>query len=461
MVKVADREELLSAIIDRALRRASKLGCSEAEAYAVWTKTVDIDLSNNRVTRTVSRDIGGLGVRVAVGRKLGSYGTHELALDRIDEVVDVSYRIAKAAPEDRFWRRFSRNYGRSSVEGTYDKSFSRLEPGEIVEFTKGLVEKAIDTAKGMGAGEVSVTRGMVSLREELVMISNSYGDTISGPLSSLTVYMQIKSVVEKGESTYMVFHQLRRYDKEEFLKKTAEAAELSTMFAGAKPIPSGEYQLLLTPTSHAEFTSIALAPAFSALSVQQGRSPLANKIGDKVLSEHVTILDDPWMPWSPGAREFDDEGIATSRKPLIENGVLRTYVYDTYTALRENRESTGNGLRRSLSAAPAPAILNLYMKPGDIDIDDMIRDIRKGLMVYATIGYWMSNPVNGNISGTVTHGFYIENGEIKHPVKGVVLSGNIYRILGPGLEGIGKKVENVGNIFVPAILARGIRIAGK
>jgi len=99
--------------------------------------------------------------------------------------------------------------------------------------------------------------------------------------------------------------------------------------------------------------------------------------------------------------------------------------------------------------------------PGTESIDSISRDIKKGIIIYNTIGEWLSNPVNGYLNATITNGIYIENGEEKHAVKGIVISGNIYEMLGRNLITISKEYEHIGSILAPSTLVEKISVAGK
>ena len=197
-----------------------------------------------------------------------------------------------------------------------------------------------------------------------------------------------------------------------------------------------------------------------AYSVQKNRSPWKDKIGQQVASENFNLIDDGTLEAGFRTRPFDDEGIATRKTPVVENGVLKGFLYDTYTANKEGKESTGNAFR-SYNSVPLPAPSNLLLKPGDAEREEIIEETKKGLLVVDTIGEWLSNPVSGEMSATVVVGYLIENGEIKKPVKGIMISGNFHHIIKQEIELIGKDITNIGGIYAPTIKIREMTIAGK
>jgi PmbA protein len=205
----------------------------------------------------------------------------------------------------------------------------------------------------------------------------------------------------------------------------------------------------------------SLEPAFSAENVQQGRSPLKGKIGQKVLSEKITIRDDPFVPWGAGSTPFDDEGVPTRAKSVVEKGILNTYLYDTYTAKKEGKESTGNGFKRTPWSDPSPSPTNVVIEVETEDLDSLLGELRKGVIVGLTIGEWLSNPVSGMLNATVTFGYLVEQGSITRPVKGVIVSGNIYEALGEKLRGGAGEKVCVGSYCTPALVIENFRLAGK
>jgi len=149
------------------------------------------------------------------------------------------------------------------------------------------------------------------------------------------------------------------------------------------------------------------------------------------------------------------------RKVIVDRGVLEGYLYDYYYSVLESREPSGNGIRPTISSAPRPWATNFIVLPGSASREDLIKDIKRGVVVYQTIGEWLSNPVNGFLNATITNGVLVEGGEPKHAVKGVVLSGNIYELLRNRIVGVANDVDNYVNAYAPSIALESVVIAGK
>lgn len=454
-------KELLRDLAHKIISKARIKGFDDLEFYGMWRKEIDIEVSRNKIKAVRDRIIVEYGVLGAIGKKIGSIGSEDLDTD-IDKLLDQLASITRASREDKEWRGFAKRYGKGVEAPNYDKEIENLSHERAVEILVDSINTASDTAKKYGAEEVIVSEGGYSIYRGGIYIMNIDGEEQYGEYTVNHIGLEIKSRKAGEESSYYMFYQSRKLDVDEIIRESMRSGEYSVKFIGAKPVESGEYTILLDPYMTALFIATVLVPAFSALDVQENRSPLKNKIGQQVVSENITILDDPTIEWGIGTRPFDDEGIATSKKTLVEKGVLKTYLYNYYTALRENRESSGNGFRRSPSSRTLPGPTNFVLKGlGNLaGEDEIIRDIKRGIIVHGMIGYWMSNSVNGSTQATISHGLLVENGEVKRAVKGVVLGGNIYEWLGKNLIMMGREIKKVGNIYAPAILFDKGRIAG-
>jgi TldD protein len=162
--------------------------------------------------------------------------------------------------------------------------------------------------------------------------------------------------------------------------------------------------------------------------VRKRASVYFGKTGSKVACELVTICDDPTIPDLWGSYVFDDEGTTGRRKILIENGILRGYLYSLYEAMQEGMESNGNGRRQSFRYPPIPRMSNTFLAEGKTEPEDIISDTKYGL--YAKkLGGGQVDPVTGDFVFSVSEGYIIENGEVTYPVRGATLIGNGPRTL--------------------------------
>jgi PmbA protein len=185
----------------------------------------------------------------------------------------------------------------------------------------------------------------------------------------------------------------------------------------------------------------------SAKSVYQKISPVADKIGERIFSESLTIYDDPLDDTHPEARAFDDEGVCCNPLNLVENGVLRSFYYDLNYARKLNANSTGHGFRTSrwggdsVSLKPSPVLTHVRIKPGDRSFSEIVESIDRGIIIEGALGAHSGNIPNGDYSIGLNPGLYVEKGEIKGRVKDAMVAGNVYDTL--------KHVVHIGDTLYP------------
>ncbi len=185
--------------------------------------------------------------------------------------------------------------------------------------------------------------------------------------------------------------------------------------------------MVFEPWVAVEFLEV-LADLLSAEEVQGGRSLLAGRMGKKTASPLVTLRDDPRRPGGPASARFDDEGVPTRDKALVEGGVLRALLHDTATAARDGAASNGCGYRDGWSGLPGPGPSNLFLAPGTMGRDALIGGTKDGLLVLEVLGTHMVDPVSGEFSVGVS-GLEIEKGAIARPFKGAMIAGNLLDLL--------------------------------
>ena len=193
--------------------------------------------------------------------------------------------------------------------------------------------------------------------------------------------------------------------------------------------------------------------------LQKGATPLKDREGKKIVSENITIDDNPAIPFGVGSRAFDDEGVSMKKNTVFLNGVFEGFLFDLKTAARMGKVSTGSA-RRSFNAQPSIGFSNLVLKTGESTLEDMIRNIDDGLLVYETLGGGQSNMLNGDFSMNVMLGYKIEKGEITGRVRDVMISGNVYDLFGR-VQSLGNKQFEIGNCYIPHISLEGVRVTAK
>ena len=193
--------------------------------------------------------------------------------------------------------------------------------------------------------------------------------------------------------------------------------------------------------------------------MQRGRSLWADKIDENVSNRKLTVVDDGLLPYGLGSSPFDAEGIPCQKTMLIDNGVLKNFLYDSYTANKANVESTGNAVRGSYSNLPSISISNLLVEPGAKSLDDLISEMDKGIIINRFSGSVAVE--SGEFSGIAKQASYVENGEMKFPLKETMISGNAFESLKNIVEIGRERRATMTSVYTPPILVKDVGIISK
>lgn len=233
-------------------------------------------------------------------------------------------------------------------------------------------------------------------------------------------------------------------------------------------LEAGRMPVLLTPNAVAQFM-YAFVSGLSGEFVRLGISPLKNRLGEQVLSEEITLIDDMTLPENFEACPFDDEGTPAERTLLYEKGVLRNYLLTLKAAHALNLKPNGKALRRGMfrprdyANMPVPWYSTMLLEPGQIAYEDMLKDIKEGIVVDSAIGLVMGDLVRGDIDSDIDLGFKIENGKITGRVKDAAFGINIYEVFKNQIAAVENKVhatsnDGQSNMYFPHILLKDINI---
>jgi PmbA protein len=225
-------------------------------------------------------------------------------------------------------------------------------------------------------------------------------------------------------------------------------------------VPTKSLPVVFTPHGVASALVMPLVVAFNGKAVLEGASPLGQKLGETVFDHKFQLYDDPTVGLRPSSRPCDDEGVTSQRTPLIEAGKVAGFLYDLQTAALAKTRSTGNG-SRGHGGLPTPSPSAFVVAPGDATFDDMVHDIKEGLVVEQLMGAEQGNILGGDFSGNVLLGYKVENGKIVGRVKDTMVSGNVYQAM-KEIAALGSEVRWVeGLLQTPHIYCPHISVASK
>ena len=358
-----------------------------------------------------------LGLRVLVGKRQAIVSSSDCSDAALDELVERAVAMARVVPEDQFC-----GLADSEQLANDIPDVDECDPVEPSATVLGARAHDAEAAARDVPGVTNSEGAEAGWSRSRVAIAASNGFAKVRVRSSHS----ISAAVLAGEGTGME----RDYDwasvvHGEDLPDSAEigrkAGENAVKRLNPKKISSAQVPVIYDPRV-AQSILTHLAGAVNGAAIARGTSFLKDRMDTSVFSDAITIVDDPLRPRGLRSKAFDGEGLATSRKNLIEDGNLTTWIMDLRSARQLGLKSTANAARGT-SSPPSPATTNLYMEPGSISPAELIADIKSGLYITGLMGQG-ANLITGDYSRGA-EGFWIENGEIAYPVSELTIAGNL------------------------------------
>jgi len=420
-------------------------GAEEAEVYVKSSKNLSIEVKDQKIDALESSLSFGFSLRVFRDKRLGfAYSTKR---DDVGSLIDKAVEAARWADRDEYL-----NMPGASVSQSVDIFDPRIRSiGEEEAVTKvSLMEKS---AYEEDERIKNIRKARGSFSESDVVIMNSKGIDTHYPSTACSAH--IMAIAEEGLHSQMgwYFSGSRFLGEVSFEEVGRNAARRAVQLLGSKKVNAQKAHVILDNTVAAEFIEV-FAPSLSSENVQKGKSLLSGKLGKRVVSSKISIIDNGLLPGKLGSSPVDDEGVSTKGKTLIREGLLQSYLYNTYTAKKDGVLSTGNSVRRGFSSPPSVGITNLYIEAvsrNDImGINELFRAVDKCLYIIEAMGIHFVNPISGEFSLGVS-GLWIEKGEVAFPVKEAIISGNLLSFF-ETVEAFGEDPRFFGNTGAPSIL---------
>jgi len=453
---VALKQEEMQGLAEEAVSLAQRKGVDEAEAFVYQGLTTSVNIERGQIARSSRIIDRGLGIRAIVNKATGFSYTNILESEAvIEETVIKALNSAKASKPDKDWQGLPTKKTFSSVEGTYDNKIVELNSEDLVNIASTMLDAAEKTDRC-----VFPIEGEAAASYLCKAVANSNG--VEG-FDQGTIIECSLATIAKGEGEVtpacFEFNIERKYDMDpEWVGK--EAARLAVSALKARRTETKNIDVIFTQFALQQLFQYTLINAVKADYVQRNQSAFKGKIGEKVASEIVTVYDDGLFNGGLRTWKFDGEGVPQQKTPIIEKGVLRNFIYDNYTAMKEGKESTGNASRAGYLSTPSVAATNFRMIPGSKSREDLISGLKEGLLVSFLQGAHSSNPASGEFSVVATPAWKIENGEIVYATKGVMLAGNIFQVL-MNVSGLANNERKIGQLVAPWVLVENVKVVGK
>ena len=423
------------------LREALREGGEFADLFFEETHSTVIVCEEDRIEKVISGLDIGAGLRILFeGRTIYSF-TNQVSKEGLFDLARTVNRGIKETGGERTIA-LSRREGRPLVLDKSSNHLLRIErdpEGISVGEKVSIVKRANDVAWKM---DRHVRQARVLYRDftQSLSIANSEGILTKGQRKGLVFSVQVvcakEDVLQTGYEPAGGTMGFELFDLHPPENVAQVAAKRSLLMLSARKAPAGRMPVVLSSEAGGTMIHEAIGHGLEADLAQQGLSVYSKRIGEKVASPLITVVDDPTLPQKRGSYAFDDEGVPSRRTVLVEEGVLKGYLYDRLTALKDGVESTGNGRRQSYQDKPIPRMSNTMILPGKMSAEEIIRSVEKGLFV-KKMGGGQVNTVNGDFVFEVSEGYLIEKGSVGEPVRGAILTGNGPQIL--------KEIDMMGN----------------
>jgi PmbA protein len=454
-----DLESLAAEVVALAM----KAGASDAEAVAREGDEFSVNVRMGQVETLKESGSRGLGLRVFLGKRSASTSTNDLSPEGIHQLVDGALALAKVTEEDSFSGLPERAEFGSCISITgdlhlYHEDVYSLPGPERIEWARRAEAAALEAdprITNSDGGSFDAATGSKALANSRGF-HGSYRSSYAG-VSAAPLAVDVDGSMQR-DGWWSSARRLKDLESPEAIGK--EAARRTLRRLGARRVPTQQVPIVFAREVAQSLVGVIFNAA-SGDAIWRGASFLAGKLGEQIAAPGVTIIDDNTMLLPTGmggfgTSPFDGEGLPSLRTMVVEKGVLRNYLLNTYTARKLGMKSTHNA-SRGLAGTPGIGCGNLYLEPGSLTPEQIIADVPAGLYVTSLMGFGV-NVVTGDYSQGAT-GLWIENGQLTHAVEEVTIAGNLAEML-RNVVAIGDDLEFRGAVVSPTLRIDGMMMAG-
>ncbi len=419
-------------------------GAEAAEVFISNSTSMEIDVHNTEVETSKSAVEKGLGVRVFKGLKSGFAYTTELSTSGIDEVVKQAVANADLAAEDEYHTLPSavQDYPEINI---YDPDLAQ----QSIENKIALAREVEVAARGYDPRVDIIESATYQDHIEEAAVANSMGVAAYSRGTVCGIHVHLTAREGEDHQTGFALDFSQKFANISPRRVGEEAAFRAVRMLGARPLAQGsDVPVVFDPYVMVNMLGI-LAPALTAEAVQKGRSLFADQVHQQVASEQISIIDDGTLLTGVHSAPFDGEGVPSGKTVLIENGVLKGFMHNTYTAAKAGVSSTGNAVRSSFKSRPEVGVTNFFLSPGCKPAEEIITELDEGFYVCDVMGMHTANPISGDFSVGAT-GVWINQGKLAVPIRGAAIAGNIRDLL-LAVDAVGNDLRFFGGSGAPTV----------
>jgi PmbA protein len=427
---------------------------ADVEAYALESRRTQVRARQGEVESLTVSESRGVGIRAIVEGRVGyGYGA-DPGESEVDALVAGAVESAGFAEPDPA-NVLPSVISPEPLPGLYRESQASAGTDPKVRLALDLERVAISTHRAVRKVESASFGDAVSR----VVIASTRGGPVEYARTDCWASASALAEANGETQTGFAFRVAREAGELEWEDAAREAAERAARLLGGVKPATERVPVVLDPVAAAAFLGV-LVGTLSAESVQKGRSPLAGLTGQDVATRLVTLIDDGRLPDGPAAAPFDDEGVGTRRTPLIQAGVLKGYLHNTYTAAKGGARSTGNAGRPGYRGVPVVSPTNLFLEAGASSWEEILGEAGRAVYVQEVSGLHSgANPVSGEFSvGAV--GLRVDGGELAEPLREMTIASTLLQVL-QAIAAVGSDLRFVGGIGAPPVLVGEMTVGGR
>ena len=444
----------LEQIAEFLLEQAAANGATAADVVVAEGDSLTVGVRLDQVEKVKRARAKHLGLRVFVGERSAITSTADFSHDSLTGLATDSVALARVTSADP--------YGGLPAVGElaraipeldlYDSAIAEVTPEQATAWCKAAEAVALQVDPRITNSEGAEFDG--GTHRIVYAASNGFrGSYRSSSCSLAVVPVATENGTMQRDYWFSAQRHLSRLEPPEAIGRTAAARTLRRL--GARKVPTCEVPVIFDPDMAASLLG-HLAGAVSGNALYKGTSFLIGKLGEPLAPPFVHVYDDGTVTGALGSKPFDAEGLATRRTPVIEAGVLRSYLFDCYSARKLDSRSTGNAAR-SVADSPHVSPTNFFLQAGSASPQEIIRSVRSGLYVTELMGFGV-NPVTGDYSrGAV--GVWVENGELAYPVEEITIAGNLLEMF-RNIEMVGNDLVMRRSVAAPTLKIARLTVAG-
>ena len=441
---------------EQMLQLAKAFGAQSADVIVGRSTEFEVKVADEKINTLTQATSKGLGLRVFIDGKTGFCTTSDFSKDSISTLVDRAVTITRELESDPFNGLAPADAGQWDAGNEleiYDPQIQALSANTKIEWALQL-----EAAARSASPYVTKFRDSgVANGENIAVLATSDGVVRSSRSTNIAAWTN--PIAQKGDELQTeLWYDSRTHlaDLDPLEEIGSIAGHRAARMLGAKPVKSQTVPIIFEPHMAAGLLAGILG-AVDGDMVFKKSSFLTDRLNQLIATTKLTVFDDPHLKRGLSSTPFDGEGMKTFKKPIIEEGILKTFLYDSYTARKAGTQSTSNG-RRSYASTPHIGAFNFYVQPGETSPQEILNSVPKAFLITRGMGSGV-NAVTGEYSRGAS-GYWVENGELCYPVQEVTIAGDFIEML-KNIDCIGSDLTMRGQMGAPTIRIAEMTVSGR